>query len=152
MNTIISTKPYPCMYTKYERDNKSHSVHAVWSCRINGGSGIAQGKTRIFTPNGVATEIDDEGLEMLLKNKVFQRDVKLGYMQVIKGKNSRTIDVDGIADEMNQEHGSKPLTDKNLKESGAVIDGEDGSIDVTPSKDSIESVAKKAVRRRGKRS
>lgn len=152
MNIVISTKPYPCMYSLYERDDKSHSVRTVWSCRINGGSGVAQGKSRIFTPNGVATEIDDEGLEMLMKIDVFQRDVKLGYMKVIKGHSSRTVDVEGIADDMSQEHGSKPLTDKDFKDSGATIDSEDGSIDVTPSKDAVESVAKKAVRRRGKRS
>ena len=58
MNTIISTKPYPCSYAKFDVNIKSHTKRKVWEVRINGGSGVMQGKGHIYTPDGVATSID----------------------------------------------------------------------------------------------
>lgn len=153
MNTIISTKPYACSYSKFEEDIKSHSRIRIWQVTINGGSGIMQGKGHLYTPDGVATEIDDKGLEILMTLPEFIEDVKNGHMKVIRRMSARKVDADEEAlKDMNLEHMAKPLTEKNLKDSGATIDSDDGSIDVTPSKDAVESVAKKAVRRRGKRS
>ena len=92
-----------------------------------------------------------EGLNILMTIPQFKRDIERGYMKVIRGESSKRIDADEEANkDMNMEHGSKPLTDKDFKESGAKIDKE-GNIDVTGSDESNESVAKKVIRRRGKR-
>ena len=151
MNTIISTKPYPCSYAKFDVNIESHTKRKVWEVRINGGSGVMQGKGHIYTPDGVATSIDDEGLNILMTIPQFKRDIERGYMKVIRGESAKRIDADEEANkDMNMEHGSKPLTDKDFLESGAKIDKE-GNIDVTGSDESNESVAKKVIRRRGKR-
>ena len=151
MNTIISTKPYNCNYSKYNLDVKSHTKQKVWEVTICGGSGVMQGKRHIFTPDGVATEIDDEGLDILMTIPQFLIDVNRGYMKVIRDVSSKNVDADEEAKkDMNLEHGSKPLTEKDFLESGAKIDKE-GNIDVTGDETSNESVTKKVVRRRNKR-
>ena len=152
MNTIISTKPYSCTYSKNDIDINSHIMRTTWSCRINGGAGVAHGKGQLFTPNGVATEIDDEGLSILMTIPAFLNDIKKGYMTVIKGSKAKIVDADEVSEGMNHEHMARPLTDKDFKDSGAKIDSSDGSIDITGDSESTESVVKKAIRRRGKRS
>ena len=110
-----------------------------------------QGKGHIYTPDGVATSIDDEGLNILMTIPQFKRDIERGYMKVIRGESAKRIDADEEANkDMNMEHGSKPLTEKDFLESGAKIDKE-GNIDVTGDETSNESVTKKVVRRRNKR-
>lgn len=153
MNTIISTKPYACEYSKFETNYETHSRTRVWQCTINGGSGVMLGKGHIFTPDGVATEIDDEGLEILMSLPEFRADIKAGFIKVIKDVAAKKVDADEEANkDMNLEHMAKPMTEKDFKESGAKIDSSDGSIDITGDSESTESVAKKAIRRRGKRS
>ena len=44
MNTIISTKPYPCCYARLDVNIVSHTMRKVWEVRTDGGSGVIQGK------------------------------------------------------------------------------------------------------------
>lgn len=148
MNTIISTKPYACAYEKYEEDLVSHTKKAVWSIRIEGGAGVVQGKGHLYTPEGVATEVDDKGLEVLLTIPQFQQDVKLGIMKVIKGVKAKKVDADEQAGkDMNKHPDFRPITEEDLNAAGAKVDKSDGSVDIT-GEGGEESVAKKIVRHR----
>ena len=66
---------------------------------------------RLVTPKGVVTTIKDEDLQDLLKNKIFQRHVKRGYIIHERSKK----DPDDVAANMTPKDESAPKTGDMLK-------------------------------------
>lgn len=81
---------------------------------IKGGTGVAN--SRLITPLGVVTEIDEEDLAMLEKNAVFQMHKKNGFITV----RAKAADPEKVAADMNTSDPSAPRTPSHY------IDEEDG--------------------------
>lgn len=85
---------------------------AIRKIVIKGGHGRAQPGT-IYTPFGVATQITDDELTFLEKQRMFNKHVKDGFL-IVDNKKS---DPENYAKDMNQKDGSAPLTPKDYEES-----------------------------------
>ena len=109
MPTIYSTLTEPQQYTKYESAGDTHRV--VASVRINGGHGKADHKT-LITPLGMATEVTEEQLAILMENKSFLKHKERGYITV-SGKRE---DAEKVAADMTVSDGSAQLTDADFVE------------------------------------
>lgn len=130
MNTIISTHPIPMMYCKWVIDEKTHLQECVWDFTVPGGAGVANKKT-LIVPDGVATTVSDDVLTTLMTIQSFREDIEKGYIKVIKGKSSKSVDANEEAlKDMNTNASGRQITDEELVSDGAVVN-EDGSIDVT---------------------
>ena len=89
MNTIISKRSTPHIYTKSKIDPSSGSIVKLYSILVNGGAGVAGGADflsgkkqdnfTLVTPEGVATIVDDETLEKLMAIK----QLLVGYLVVV---------------------------------------------------------------------
>lgn len=131
MVTIISTHPTTVRYNMWEEDAAMHMKRRVWDCTIRGGSGVLRGKGELYTPTGVATEINEDALEKLMKIPAFTEDIENGFIKVIKNKKARAVDADGEAEkDMNTEGSGQQITESELVKDGATV-GDDGNINVT---------------------
>jgi hypothetical protein len=80
---------------------------------IRGGAGIAtQGNgPNIYTPFGVRTEVSDDDAEFLAKHGIFQLHQKHGHVRI----ESIAKDADKVAEKMEADTGSKPVTPAQVK-------------------------------------
>lgn len=130
MVTIISTHPVTTQYVKWQIDEVQHIQTPVWDYTIPGGSGVVN-KNTLAVPQGVATQISEEDLDRLMTLESFKKDIKDGFIKVLKGKRAASVDADEEAEkDMNTEGSGKQITSAELEKDGAVIN-DDGSIDVT---------------------
>lgn len=111
MPTIYSTLTEPQQYTKYESSGDTHRV--VASVRIEGGHGKANHKS-LITPLGVATEVTDEQLAILMENSSFLKHKDRGYI-TITGKRE---DSEKVAADMTSSDGSAQLTEADFEDDG----------------------------------
>lgn len=65
----------------------------------------------MLTPRGVSTQVTDEQLEVLRRNKVFQLHEKNGFVEV----DFRKVDPEKVADSMNNTDPSQPDTEAKLE-------------------------------------
>ena len=141
MNTIISKRPSPFIYTKWVESRGM--FREEYSILINGGAGILGGldilsgkkqdNFSMITPEGVATVVDDDTLRRLMDIKQFVKDIERGLIKVVQHKSIKDQDkIDEIADDKmisNDEIGSRPITKDEMKMAGA-IENADGSWNV----------------------
>ena len=69
--------------------------------------------SHLTTPKGAVTEVTDEELEFLLKNKSFQRHMKAGFISYDNTK----VEPEKKAADMAEGDNSIPLTPKDFEES-----------------------------------
>ena len=107
-NYVFSTLANDQSYTNWHQGGadvpvKGHSV------LIKGGTGVAN--DRLITPMGICTEITDYDLEELQKNKCFLDHQEKGFLVV----QSKKADAEKVAEKMNLDDESAPLTDADYK-------------------------------------
>lgn len=160
MNTIISKRPSPFIYTKWVKDRGMFTQ--AYSILVNGGAGVLGGldflsgkkqdNFSLITPEGVATLVDDDTLNRLMDIKQFQKDIERGLIKVIQKKSIKDQDkIDEIAsDKMipNDEIGGRPITKEDMKMAGA-IENADGSWNVTNARGDINYQRKNKKRGKG---
>ena len=164
MNTIISKRSTPHIYTKSKIDPGSGSIVQLYSILVNGGAGAAGGADflsgkkqdnfTLVTPEGVATIVDDETLEKLMAIKHFVRDIDRGYIKVIKGKSIKDQDaVDSAASKKDmiatKDIDGRQITEEGMTDAGA-IKQKDGSWNVADADTNNPVIAPKKRVKKGK--
>lgn len=114
-STLTCGNVFPVYAPKNDPRDLSRIVHKI---EIKGGHGIKKQK-EIYTPMGVRTEVSESDLELLLKNKSFQMQVKAGYITV----DNKKVVAEKRAADMNPKDASAPLTPKDF-EKGDLSDDE----------------------------
>lgn len=162
MNTIISKRSTPHIYTKNKVDPRSGAITRLYSVLVNGGAGVAGGTDflsgkkqenfSMITPEGVATIVDDKTLAKLMDIRHFVRDIERGYIKVIKGKSVKDQDsVDNLATKKDmidtKDIDGRQITEEDMENAGA-IKQKDGSWNVAESDTSNPVIAPK---KRGKK-
>lgn len=159
MNTIISKRPSPFIYTKWI--DTPNGIRSEYSIMVNGGAGLIGGldllsgkkqdNFSMITPEGVATLVDDETLNKLMDISKFVHDIERGLICVIQKKSIKDQEkIDEIAsDKMmpNDKIVSRPLTKEDMKMAGA-IENADGSWNVTNARGDI-NYQRKTRKRKG---
>jgi hypothetical protein len=115
---VYSTATCPIDYVVY-RKNTSNDLGVIekhpngkpMRVSIKGGHGLAN--KNIVTPRGVATQVSDEDMQLLLDDKLFQRHMKAGFMSYDK----KNVDPEKKAASMEDKDGSAPLTPQDFEES-----------------------------------
>ena len=151
MNTIISKRPSPFIYTKWSEHSVNGAFVEEYSILVNGGAGVMGGADflsgkkqdnfNLFTPEGVATLVDDDTLEKLMGVNQFVKDIERGLIKVINGKSIKDQEkIDSIAtkgDMMDSNDiGCRQLTEQDFKDAGA-IKQRDGSWNVAESSGAV---------------
>lgn len=171
MNTIISKRPTAFVYTKWHHDSSGSTIQTPeYSIIIYGGAGVQGGADfgkgkheknyAMFTPEGVATIVDDKTLKKLYDIPKFKKDIDRGLIKVIQNKSIKDQErIDEIADgnEMirNSDIGGRPITKEEMEKAGA-IENDDGSWDVSKGNGDITSQRKtkmwsgEAAKKRGR--
>lgn len=162
MNTIISKRSTPHIYTKNKVDPRSGAITKLYSIIVNGGAGVMGGADflsgkkqdnfSMITPEGVATIVDDDTLEKLMDIKHFVRDIARGYIKVVKGKSVKDQDtVDNLATKKDmidtKDVDGRQITEEDMESAGAIKQG-DGSWNVAESETNNPVIAPK---KRGKK-
>lgn len=142
MNTIISKRTTPFVYTAYISDPKRNVCEVKYSIVINGGAGVAGGsellsglpmsQRSLFTPEGVATLVDDDTLEKLYAIPKFRSDIKRGLIIVRKREKITSQDkIDNIAEKemLEGDHiPTRPISQKDFEAAGAkVVEDDEGN-------------------------
>lgn len=144
MTTIISTHPVNMRYVKWNRNPQTHTKTALYDYTILGGSGVVNRKT-LITPIGVATEVKDEDIEKLMAIPAFEKDVKNGFIKILKKVKKGTVDADDEAlKDMDTNGSGKPITSEQLEEAGAEIK-EDGSIDISKGGKNVQAIRNQII-------
>ena len=106
-------------------------------------SGKPLDKRSSLIPVGVYTFVDDKMLEYLESIPKFQNDVKRGLILVVRNKKiSDQSKVDEMAKEnlmSDEEDPSRPITEQNMEDAGAVIN-RDGSVNITDAEEDVIEV------------
>jgi len=121
MNYVYSTATSPIAFVKYKEPSEGSSLghnQILKRVVIKGGHGLAD--KHVFTPCGVATQVNDEDMEFLLGNDSFQKAIKDGFMTYDK----RKVEPEKKAKNMAEKDKSAPLTPKDFDK------GENDSDDV----------------------
>lgn len=140
-HTIISKRTTPFVYTNWAKINGQFHQQGR-GIVINGGAGVVGGDQLLsgiplehrltLIPESVLTFVDDEALAALMKNPKFQKDLKRGIVQVVKGKISQSKG-DNIAksDMLENEHiPTRPITAEEMEAAGGVMT-KDGNVDIS---------------------
>ena len=150
MHTIISKRTGPFSYQRWKQGPGNSFVPDGRAVLINGGSGLVGGaelvsgkpleKRSSLIPVGVYTLVDDKMLAYLESVPKFQSDVKRGLIMVVKNqKISDQNKVDDMAQKnliSDEEDPSRPITEKNMEEAGAIIN-RDGSVNITDAEEDV---------------
>lgn len=115
---IYSTKTSSTVFVLYEK-GAADLPKQMGKVKIEGGAGIAN--KNIITPLGVVTPVSEKQYELLKANKVFQRQVKAGWLTV----KDKKADPEKVAAELDQRDGSAPVTTADLENEGLEV--EDGN-------------------------
>jgi hypothetical protein len=164
MNTVISRRPTPFTYTKWLVDHSKGTCIPQYSITINGGAGVSGGSAfargvkessiPMFTPEGVATIVDDKTLDKLIDVPKFKKDIERGLIRVIKGKS--ITDQEKLDNEAEKHMADKDdiqgrqLTADDFKDAGA-IENKDGSWNVEDADTRPASEIRKTMSRRRRR-
>lgn len=143
MNTVISRRPTPFVYTKWFVNQKEGTCIPEYSITVDGGAGVSGGSgfarglpqkmISLHTPEGVATIVDDKTLDKLMGVPKFQKDINRGLIRVIKGKS--ITDQEKLDNEAEKHMADKDdirgrqITKEDLEDAGA-IEQKDGSWNV----------------------
>lgn len=153
MHTIISKRPGPFSYQRWKDGPCNSFIPDGKAVLVNGGSGLVGGaemfsgkpldKRSSLIPVGVYTFVDDKMLEYLESIPKFQNDVKRGLILVVRNKKiSDQSKVDEMAKEnlmSDEEDPSRPITEQNMEDAGAVIN-RDGSVNITDAEEDVIEV------------
>lgn len=153
MHTIISKRPGPFSYQRWKTGPGNSFVPDGRAVLVNGGSGLVGGaelfsgkpleKRSTLIPVGVYTFVDDAMLEYLESIPKFKSDVKRGLVMVVKNqKVSDQNKVDEMAEKhliSDEEDPSRPITEENIEDAGAVIN-RDGSVNITDAEEDVIEV------------
>jgi hypothetical protein len=104
---VFSTLNASTAYTDYT--NHSGVNTPIRRVLVHGGAGVAQAAgagVRVFTPQGVRTEITDEEAAFLQKHPDFIEHQKRGHVRI----ENTARDPDKVAEKMDLDEGSKPKT------------------------------------------
>lgn len=175
MNTIISKRTTPFVYTAWYTDPKKNICQAKYSIVVNGGagskggaelmSGLPMAQRSLFTPEGVATLVNDDTLEKLMEIPKFKSDIKRGLIIVRKGEKIQSQDkIDNIAEKemLEGDHiPTRPISEDDIRSANAkVTEDDDGNqavdvskldgspVDIRNSEAGLTSEEKKRRRRR----
>lgn len=85
------------------------------SVTVKGGTGIAN--KNVITPLGVVTSVSDDDCAFLEAHPVFKKQMKRGFLQVLK-KSPSTNEREKISTEELKEDKSAPLTPEKLSKEG----------------------------------
>jgi K+-transporting ATPase c subunit len=107
---IYSTLSTDMEYAHWE--NRAGQPVKVKSVKILGGANICKegDSGKFFTPRGVVTKVNDEDLDLLQKNEVFNLHQKNGFISVEKSEKK----VDKAIENMASTDFSAPKTEKTL--------------------------------------
>lgn len=114
---VYSTATCSAQYITYE-ENSSRDIAVVkkkpngkpMKVTINGGHGIAD--KHMFTPRGVVTIVEDDDMEMLLKNDNFLQHMQSGHISYDK----KRVKIIKKVENMAEKDGSAPYTPADYKE------------------------------------
>ena len=114
MPYVISSLSRDNVFAVYEK--KSGNVLVVKkSILIKGGANVTNKKT-LLMPNGVATEVSKEDLEILKENTGFKKFLERGFMKIMEsGSKFKAQDE---ADKMTEKDSSAQITEKDYKKKG----------------------------------
>ena len=126
MKYIYSTKTAPTTFVLYKKGGGDMPVNAG-SVTIAGGAGVSN--KNFVTPLGVVTKVEDEDFKLLEQNKIFQRQVKAGWLSV----ENKKIDEEKAAADMASRDNSAPIVTEDLEAEGLEVDSEGKETTVTPS-------------------
>jgi len=113
MAYVYSTLTCDNLYHNYERSATANAMEPgiiTGSVLIKGGTGVAN--KHLFTPLGVVTQVSDEQLDFLKKDKNFQEHVKNGFITFDKAK----VEPEVAAGKMATRDESAPLVPEDIKE------------------------------------
>jgi len=109
MNYVISTITNANAFPVYMKVNGSPVSQHKKIITIKGGANVTDPKTMV-TPEGVVTEVSDEDLAVLEKNKSFMKFVSGGFIKI---KKHRVTEVEKeVKNDMSQKDGSAQPTEK----------------------------------------
>ena len=109
-NYIYSTAPTDYAFAIYQKqpDGSNHAIHHIF---VKGGGSMPSPHGLGFhTPLGVVTEVSDSDLEALKKDWTFNHFVSQGFMTI----DSKKVDVDKIAGDMNINVPSAPVSESDI--------------------------------------
>jgi hypothetical protein len=108
---IFSTLNADTRYTSWGTQPGVNTMQR--SVLVRGGAGVAQRSqgTRVYTPDGVRTEVSDDDAAFLLTNKQFLAHQERGFVKIA----SAARDPDSVAQGMELDDGGKPKTAADVK-------------------------------------
>lgn len=114
MPYVISSLSRDNVFAVYEK--KSGNVLVVKkSILIKGGANVTNKKT-LLMPNGVATEVSKEDLEILKENTGFKKFLERGFMKIMEsGSKFKAQDE---AEKMTEKDSSAQITEDDYKKKG----------------------------------
>lgn len=114
MPYVISSLSRDNVFAVYEK--KSGNVLVVKkSILIKGGANVTNKKT-LLMPNGVATEVSIEDLEILKENTGFKKFLERGFMKIMEsGSKFKAQDE---AEKMTEKDSSAQITEDDYKKKG----------------------------------
>lgn len=114
MPYVISSLSRDNVFAVYEK--KSGNVLVVKkSILIKGGANVTNKKT-LLMPNGVATEVSKEDLEILKENTGFKKFLERGFMKIMEsGSKFKAQDE---AEKMTEKDSSAQITEEDYKKKG----------------------------------
>lgn len=147
---VISKMAADVEYVEFLTVNDNGQIHhrRGRSVTVKGGQGV-RGKNLVTPENGVITEIDDDNfLEVLENNKLFQLHRKNGFVQIIKSDDRRTVQA--AADATEKEDNSAQLTAADFEETAEQLGKitNSGSIKVGGEEVKATGKAKKSRKRK----
>lgn len=116
MPQVYSTLSNDQKYTLY-RKGENDLPEVVAAVVVKGGSNVAD--KRIVTEIGICTQVSDNELEVLNKNKDFQRHTKNGFITVKKQR----VNAEKVAADMNTRDKSAPMRPEDYEEDKAPVVG-----------------------------
>lgn len=103
MNYVYSTLSCDNTYAIYAKADKNQPVHTIAKrILIKGGANVSN--KALYTPLGVATQVSDEDLALLMDDSHFQQHMHRGFIRVEKSKK----DGDAVAAKMTAKDNSAP--------------------------------------------
>ena len=111
---VFSTLSSDMNYTNYVEGGADIPI-ALPFVHVKGGAGVAN--DRLITPRGVMTEIDEEQLDYLRANKVFQLHEENGHMKV----EDAAHDADKVVADMEGRDTSAPIVPQDDVAPGGVV-------------------------------
>lgn len=117
MPYVYSTATCDMIFPVYASNTEQGKAHKMnHQILIRGGANLAKGKAEFITKYGVRTEVSEQDLALLQKDKLFKQIEADGYFHV----DERKVNPEAVAADMSARDDSAPLVPQDYDENSPV--------------------------------